>query len=166
MADGCVCSRITLPEPLSEHLYPRKAWEAMPRQAMSTPSDSSTIPPRRRVLCVDDNKFVREALCFTLDPAKYEIECAADGREALRRIEGAHDAFQILVTDHCMPFLSGLELVRHLGAQKRALEIVVITGGLNPEAEGEYRKLGVRKIIYKPFFPDELIEVMNSISAG
>ncbi len=114
-------------------------------------------------MCADDNKFIREAICLALGQAKYAVECVADGREALERIEGANEAFQILVTDHYMPNLSGLELVRLLVSQKRPLEIIVVSGGLNPEAKDEYKRLGVRRIIDKPFFSDEIIEALESI---
>jgi CheY-like chemotaxis protein len=128
------------------------------------PDDSKTAPPCR-VLCADDNKFVRDAICFALGRAKYAVECVADGREALERIEGADEAFQILVTDHYMPKLSGLELVRLLVSQKRPLDIIVVSGGLNPEARNEYNRLGVRRIIDKPFFPEEIIKAVESITA-
>jgi two-component system response regulator TctD len=131
---------------------------------MPNPPDYSTTAPHRRVLCADDNIFVRKAICFALSQAKYAVECVADGREALERIEAANGAFQILVTDHYMPNLSGLELVRLLVSQKRPLEIIVVSGGLNPEAKNEYMRLGVRKIIEKPFFADEIIEALESIS--
>jgi CheY-like chemotaxis protein len=98
--------------------------------------------------------------------AKYAVDCACNGREALERIEGASEPYQILVTDHFMPNLSGLELVRLLVSQKRPLEIIVVTGDLNQEARSEYRRLGVRKIIDKPFFADEIIEAVESIPQG
>ena len=65
-----------------------------------------------RVLVVDDEPAVREALERALRLERYDVELAADGREALdRMVEASYDA---VVLDVAMPVLDGLAVSRRL----------------------------------------------------
>ena len=67
-----------------------------------------------RVLVVDDDESVRAVSVRVLQLAGYKVDTASDGEagwEALRR-----DVFHLLITDNCMPRLSGLELIVRLRA--------------------------------------------------
>jgi two-component system cell cycle response regulator len=63
-----------------------------------------------RVLVVDDDDLVRARLIALLRSAEFEVESAADGKEALRLMEERH--FQVLCTDWQMPDMDGLSLCR------------------------------------------------------
>ncbi len=67
----------------------------------------------RRVLVVDDSRFFRELLAPILEGHGFEVETAADGREAWARFE-AGERFDLLVSDLEMPEMDGFTLARRL----------------------------------------------------
>lgn len=67
-----------------------------------------------RVLLVDDEPEILEAWSFALGYAGYEVDCARNGREALRAVE-AHLP-DLVVTDLMMPIMSGEDFCRALRA--------------------------------------------------
>jgi DNA-binding NtrC family response regulator len=112
---------------------------------------------------VDDNRFVRDAIYFSLKRAHHFVECADDGLQALRILESTGSFFQTLITDHDMPNLNGLDLVRYVKEHGRSLNVIVISGNLTAALAEDYRKLGVQKILEKPFLPSVIVEAVNQL---
>ena len=71
-----------------------------------------------RLLVVDDEPAVRDALARALRLEGYEVELAADGREALAAL--AERPADAVVLDVLMPGLDGLEVCRRLRAERRS----------------------------------------------
>jgi len=71
------------------------------------------------VLVVDDSRMLRESLGRTLEGKGYRVEKAADGQEALERLQSG--AFDLVVSDVEMPRLDGFGLVRRLRTLKQPL---------------------------------------------
>ena len=63
-----------------------------------------------RVLVVDDSATLRTIMGAALASAGFEVEAAADGVDALERLQRSH--FDALVTDFVMPRLNGYQLVQ------------------------------------------------------
>jgi len=59
-------------------------------------------------------------------------------------------AFDVVITDHHMETMNGLELVMRLREIHYPGLIAVVSSELNADVEDEYRNLGVEKILYKP----------------
>jgi DNA-binding NtrC family response regulator len=66
----------------------------------------------RHVLIVDDEEHVREALERVLEKEGYAVFTAADAEEALRILQAR--AIQLLITDHDMPGMKGVELLKQV----------------------------------------------------
>ena len=79
----------------------------------------AAIRPAQTVLVVDDSRMVRESLGRTLEGKGYRVEKAADGQEALERLQSG--AFDLVVSDVEMPRLDGFGLVRRLRTLKQPL---------------------------------------------
>ncbi len=77
-----------------------------------------------RVLIVDDDPLVCTRLCMLLKAAKYQVEVAATGKEALRILESGH--CHIVLTDWEMPDMDGLALCRHLRLQSRDSYVYIL----------------------------------------
>jgi PAS domain S-box-containing protein len=86
-----------------------------------------------RVLLADNDELVRAVLGKALGEAGYEVSLAADGLQALCRIEERRP--DVLVLDLVMPRLDGARLCRHLKANPRftSLPVLILTGAA-PEA--------------------------------
>ena len=102
-----------------------------------------------RVLVVDDDQAVREALGRTLEKLGFDVVVAADGQEGLERLRegGVH----ILLADLKMPKLSGQELLKAAKAIAPDVEVIVITGHGTVEDAVEAMKGGAYDFITKPF---------------
>lgn len=112
-----------------------------------------------RVLYADDVRELREIVRITLTREGHYIECVADGQLALQRVM-TELAFDLVITDHHMPNLSGLELVGRLRALSFRGKILVFSSELNPAVADDYRQLGVDRILDKPIFPAALRKVI------
>lgn len=115
-----------------------------------------------RVLYADDMRELREVVRLSLSREGHNIETAEDGRQALDRLR-ADPSFELVITDHHMPRMNGLELVRELRALSFPGKIMVFSSEISAEVAAHYRQLGVDKILYKPVYPSALRHVLREI---
>ena len=109
-----------------------------------------------RFLTVEDETAVARLLALVLCGPKCKVAAASDGVEALAKIAASAQPFDIVITDHKMPRMTGLELVRKLRAQKFTGKLVVLSAFLDAENTRSYQALGVDLLLAKPFDMDEL----------
>jgi DNA-binding response OmpR family regulator len=113
------------------------------------------------LLVVDDDSGVRNLLATLLRGAGFRVSCAADGEagwEALCR--GGVDA---VITDHDMPRLTGLGLLRRVRAAQRQVPVILISGRL-PEGEVDLpRLLSPGCALQKPFSMAEFLANVRSL---
>ncbi len=109
-----------------------------------------------RILTVEDETAVAQLLALVLCGPKCKVSAAGDGVEALAKIAAAAQPFDVVITDHKMPRMTGLDLVRRLRAQNFAGKIVVLSAFLDQENTRSYKALGVDLLLAKPFDMDEL----------
>lgn len=102
-----------------------------------------------RILCADDNTILGEVMVRFLTNAGHVVEHVGDGLEAWDRISKDIGYFDVLVTDHQMPGLTGLELVELLRQANYSGRIIVHTSGIEPEQRERYQVFGVESIILK-----------------
>jgi len=108
------------------------------------------------VLYVDDMRELREVARLALTRSGHQVDCAPDGREALEIVRANPDAFDIVITDHHMAVMNGIELVMKLRELNFQGKTVVVSSELNLDVEADYRRLGVERILYKPVELSEL----------
>ncbi len=109
----------------------------------------STDQTRLRVLVVDDDQAIREALSRTLEKLGYEVVLAEDGQAGLDRLREGE--IHILLADLQMPELSGQELLKAARTIAPDVEVIVITGHGTVEDAVEAMKEGAYDFITKPF---------------
>jgi CheY-like chemotaxis protein len=85
----------------------------------------------RRILVVDDEEAIRLLYKEELTDAGYEVELAADGMEALRKMEQVRP--DLMTIDLRMPGMDGIELLGRVRAVHRDLPIIICT------AYGDFR---------------------------
>ncbi len=102
-----------------------------------------------RVLVVDDDQAIREALSRTLEKFGYEVVLAEDGQAGLDRIR--EGGIHILLVDLLMPKVSGQDLLRAAKSLAPDVEVIVITGHGTVEDAVEAMKEGAYDFITKPF---------------
>lgn len=124
-------------------------------------SSAATTAPTRRILIVDDEEFFRlsakEAL--ELHDPNAQIETAADGREALEKLET--EDFEMLITDVKMPVMDGLELLSRIPGTRFRGRIVVLSAFLDPQIETTALKRGAVQLLEKPVDFEEIIAILE-----
>jgi DNA-binding response OmpR family regulator len=116
---------------------------------------------RQRILVVDDDPLIRQINTEVLAYAGYQVETAEDGADAWNALQ--LNGYDLLITDHDMPKLSGLELLQKLHAARMALPVIMATGTL-PKAELARRPwLKIDVALLKPYTFDELLETVKTV---
>jgi two-component system response regulator MprA len=107
-----------------------------------------------RILVVDDEPAVRAALERALALERYEVEVAADGREALERLAVAPP--DAMVLDVAMPGIDGLEVCRRLRAAGDRTPVLMLTARDAVDDRVEGLDAGADDYLVKPFALREL----------
>lgn len=123
-----------------------------------------TVHPLR-ILYADDFIELRNFLHTLLTRDGHLVETVADGREALDWLRLAGPAVDLLITDHHMPNMNGLDLVRWVRRTSFAGKIIVFSSELGEAVHDEYRRLGVDLILPKPIFPVTLRRMLDELFA-
>jgi CheY-like chemotaxis protein len=113
-----------------------------------------------RILVVEDEKAVAHMIAMVLGGPASRVARARTGWEALIKIGAAARPFDVVITDHRMPRMTGLQLVRRLRAQNFGGKILVVSGHLSDEDIRAYEELSVDMMMSKPFDFDELQQAM------
>ena len=128
------------------------------------PTPPARTPGRKwRILYAEDVRELREVARMALTRDGHTIECANDGKLALDRVLAGPADFDLILTDHHMPNMNGLEFVTQLRALKFPGKIIVFSSELKPEVELGYRELNVDHFLPKPIFPSELRQVLANL---
>jgi DNA-binding response OmpR family regulator len=113
-----------------------------------------------RILVVEDEKAVGHMIAMVLGGPACKVARARSGWEALIKIGATARPFDVVITDHRMPHMTGLQLVHRLRAQKFGGKILVLSAHLSEEVIRGYEELSVDMMMTKPFDFDELQEAM------
>lgn len=119
-----------------------------------------------RVLVVDDHAANRELIATLLGYAGHQVDEAADGAEALQKVQGAHPA--LVICDILMPTMDGYEFVRRLRAEPAIAhtEVVFCTATfMESEARALAASCGVSQILFKPCEPQDILDVVQAALA-
>jgi DNA-binding response OmpR family regulator len=103
------------------------------------------------ILLAEDERSVAFSISFALKADGHKIEIVSDGEEALSEVTRKPAAFDLLITDHNMPRMNGVELVKRLRDTAFRGKIVVLSAHLSAENRAAYLDLGVNMMIPKPF---------------
>jgi two-component system response regulator MprA len=122
------------------------------------------LPPRRRVLIVEDTEPTRRRMSATLSAHGYDIVEASDGLKALKAVSAQR--FDAILLDLVMPNVDGWQFretqLRH--PELAAIPTVIVT--VQPLREPERYALRTPNIIRKPFEDDELVAIVNRACAA
>ena len=113
----------------------------------------------KKILVVDDEQDIRALLVDTLCTSGYEAIEAANGEEALRRIET--DFLDLVILDIMMPGMNGFQVLRQL-RKTSDIPVIMLSGRTGTVDKVESFELGADDYVTKPF---HLIELTARVAA-
>jgi DNA-binding response OmpR family regulator len=119
-----------------------------------------------RVLVVDDDPLVRNLLSAVLQDARFDLDEAVDGEDALH-IAAARPP-DVVVLDVMMPGVNGFEVCRMLRGDPAfaGTRIVMLTARTSDATRAEAFAAGADAFFTKPFSPLDLIETVMGANHG
>src|SRR5579872_4255427 len=114
-----------------------------------------------RVLVVDDDSDVREAVETALELDGHRVSTAVDGLDALKRLGQAE--FDAVVLDVLMPNLDGFEVCRRLRAAGNRTPVLIVTARDSEEDTIRGLDLGADDYLVKPFGLAELLARVRAL---
>jgi two-component system, chemotaxis family, chemotaxis protein CheY len=114
----------------------------------------------KSILVVDDTRSMRKMVAAVLAGAGYEVAEAGDGVEALELAQSR--TFDLVVTDHNMPRMDGVTLVRELRriADYDAVALIVLSTEVDPALKQRGREAGATGWMAKPFDPQRMLDIV------
>ena len=119
----------------------------------------------RCILLVEDVEINREIVLTLLEPTGLEIDCAADGSEALGLVRAQPERYDMIFMDIQMPVMDGLEATRHIraldAAEAKKIPIVAMTANVFREDVEQCLAAGMNHHIGKPIDYHEMLAMLK-----
>jgi CheY-like chemotaxis protein/anti-sigma regulatory factor (Ser/Thr protein kinase) len=113
----------------------------------------------KKILVVDDEPALRDLFGEVLTRAGYSVETAADGVEALERLNA--DSFDLLLLDVWMPRMTGLEVLAQMRQGHSPVRVIITTGDTTPATLLTAIREQAYRYISKPCEPKALVEIVQ-----
>ncbi len=114
-----------------------------------------------RILVVDDEEIVRDALSEWLDNMGYQVKTVDDGLKALEEIE--LNDWDVTLVDLKMPKMDGIETLRRIHKIRPDLPVIIITGHGTVDSAVVAMKEGAADYVMKPFNPEEINIILKKL---
>jgi CheY-like chemotaxis protein len=132
-----------------------------PRPKTVVPPPRNPAHPSQQILVVEDDVAIRRLNALVLVHSGYQVDAAEDGAAGWEALHGKN--FDLLITDHEMPRLSGVELVKKVRAARMTLPVILATGALPEEELERHPWLQLAATLLKPFSSDQLLATVKEV---
>ena len=113
-----------------------------------------------RILVADDDPSIRRLVCTFLEREQVEVDCVADGAEAIDLLK--QHSYSIIFLDLVMPIIDGFGVIAYLSRNPPAIKPIVLV--MSSHAERRFREVDpdvVAGMLRKPFDVSELSNVVR-----
>jgi len=118
-----------------------------------------------RILLIDDDDLLRDAIGDLLESEGYDVTTAEDGNQGLESFQAVRP--EIVITDIMMPDRDGIETIIALSQENPQPRIIAISGGGGQLDSLSYLKmaerLGADRVLEKPFRAKVLLEAISTL---
>ena len=112
----------------------------------------------RRLLVVDDDENTLTVVREALVQEGYSVETATSAKEGLELIKRTRP--HLVITDHDMPELNGLEMLKQLRQEQNYVTVIFMSGRTDSQLVSQAIRAGADDYIRKPFRFDEFLARM------
>lgn len=134
-----------------------RVWVDLPPALLTVPPGEGEAPRPGKVLIVDDEAAIRQGLSYLLRTEGYQVEEAANGKEALALYDADPQGIALVVLDLVMPEMDGREVYAELMRRENPPRILLATG-YHP---GSDPSLAQAQVLVKPFTADAFLEAVR-----
>ena len=114
-----------------------------------------------KILLVDDERQLTDALSTILKQHKYSVDCANDGEEGLDlALSGIYD---LIILDVMMPKMDGFSLLKDLRRNKLSVPVLMLSAKSDISDKIEGLNFGADDYLTKPFNTDELLARIKAL---
>jgi len=113
-----------------------------------------------RILVVEDEPAISDAVAYALREAGYEVDAVGDGTDALEHARSRH--YDLMVLDLLLPGVAGIEVCTQLRAEQNDLPIAMLTALDSEHDRVEGLDTGADDYVTKPFSVAELVSRVRS----
>ena len=118
----------------------------------------------KTVLVVDENDAVLDLVKKSLESAGYRVVTAQSGFECLDLFRMRPYEFHVVLLDLTMPFMDGEETFKRLREIRADIPVVLCTGFVQQDRLDRLMEVGLTGFLRKPIPPDEMINIVRSIT--
>lgn len=112
-----------------------------------------------RILVVDDEAVIRQAVKRILEQENYEVVTATSGHTALEKVQ--NDDFTVVISDLKMPGMGGMEVLKSIKILQPNVPVIIITGYATVETAVDAIKNGAFDYLPKPFNPQQVKQLVE-----
>ena len=128
------------------------------------PMTGTDAANKATILLVDDEQSVRAIVLKILRRAKYDVIDAENGEAALGVADAHNGGIDLLITDMYMPGLRGPEVAQRLGAKRRGLRVLFMSGYADQDARTAVPSGA--NFLNKPFSGKDLVAAVEAALKG
>ncbi len=129
-----------------------------------TPPAASPLCPLNRsarILVLDKSEVLRGICVELLAERGYEVDAAADGQAGWEALLAR--PYDLLITEHDLPRLNGLELIKKVCASSLTLPIIIASGSLSSGELRRHPAIQIAAALPKPFSPREFVQTVQEV---
>lgn len=117
----------------------------------------------KKILLAEDEEVLRMLIVDTLEDGEYQIDQAADGKEALTKI--AEKDYDLLILDYMMPQVTGVEVIEEVRKNplKSSAKILMLSAKNQQYEQDKVLAVGADYFMAKPFSPLALLDKVEEI---
>jgi CheY-like chemotaxis protein len=129
------------------------------------PADAALLAAHllvKRILFADDDEPIRRLVTAVLKRRGYDVETAADGQEAIEKLDRSD--FDVLVLDFMMPRVTGIGVIEHLRRSKPSLlrNTILVTAFVKAASQAS----STCRVLAKPFEVDDFVKAVDELAAA
>lgn len=130
-----------------------------------SPDPDPRVQHRGYILCVDDEPAILTILGLMLRHLGYEAVLAKSGAEALAAFRTSPDRFDLVITDHIMPEMTGIMLLHALKTIRPHLPVMVYTGFAHSLEAQQAGSFEIDAVLRKPLVRDDIDRAIRQVLA-
>jgi DNA-binding response OmpR family regulator len=134
----------------------------LPHEAKPAHAPARSAPREcPRILVMDEDRDLRWLYADVLARRGYRIDIAGDGAVGWEALQTNH--YHLLITEHDLPSLTGLEVVRKLRSARMAVPVVMAAVRLPRDELDRDPSLKLSAVLTKPFYISQFLEMVRAV---